>query len=52
MLAGFVAKLYNDDIGNALATAVKVATARAWGLTEEMNWTQAQREIETEVNSL
>ena len=45
LLAGFLSQM-GDDMKAALETAVKVATARAWGLTETMRWEEARRAIE------
>ena len=53
LLAGLLAA-YSTS-GNprtALATALKVATARAWGLTETKTWPQANRQIEVDVQRL
>ncbi len=38
-----------SDAGSALGTAIKVATARAWGRTEGKSWSQALREIKVAV---
>jgi len=38
-----------SDAGPALGTAIKVATARAWGWTEGKSWSQALREIKAAV---
>jgi len=38
-----------SDAGSALETAIKVATARAWGRTEGKSWFQALREIKVAV---
>ena len=46
LLAGFLKAL--EDKPSALAalkTAKKVATAKAWGLTETKTWLQARRQI-------
>lgn len=46
LLAGFLKALADKpDIGSALETAAKVATARAWGWTETKDWSQARRQI-------
>lgn len=49
LLGGFLKSL-NDtpDVGSALEVALKVATAKAWGWTEEKTWGQAGRRIEIE----
>jgi 1-phosphofructokinase family hexose kinase len=49
LLAGIIAQLNNVNLRHALITAVKVASAKAWGLTEKMDWIQADKEIEVEV---
>ena len=47
LLAGFLKGLKDkSDVGFALKTAIKVATARAWGWTEEMAWEDAEKRIE------
>jgi 1-phosphofructokinase family hexose kinase len=38
-----------SDAGSALGTAIKVATARAWGWTEGKSWSRALREIKAAV---
>lgn len=48
LLAGFLSQGVGD-IRGALEIAVKVATARAWGLTETMSAEQAIAEIELDV---
>jgi 1-phosphofructokinase family hexose kinase len=46
LLAGFLAGLQDTrDPQVALATGLKVATARAWGWTETKTWSQADSEI-------
>ena len=50
LLAGFLKGLKDkSDPGFALETAIKVATARAWGWTEGKSWSQALREIKAVV---
>ena len=49
MLAGFLKGLNKSDASNALKTAIKVATARAWGWTEGKSWSQAVRGIKVAV---
>lgn len=50
LLAGFLKGLKDgSDMGAALKTAIKVATARAWGWTEDKTWSQALREIKVAV---
>ena len=53
LLAGFL-KALEDGSGTdlALKTAIKVATARAWGWTEKMNWLDAQNSIEVQVRRI
>ena len=50
LLAGFLKGLKDkSDAGSGLGTAIKVATARAWGWTEGKSWSQALREIKVAV---
>jgi len=50
LLAGFLKGLKDkSDAGNALGTAIKVATARAWGWTEGKSWSKALHEIKAAV---
>ncbi|MCP4261515.1 MAG: hypothetical protein GY774_29035 [Planctomycetes bacterium] len=50
LLAGFLKEFkYKPDAGSALGTALKVATARAWGRTEGKSWPKAMREIKVAV---
>jgi len=47
LLAGFLKGLKDGSgLGAALETAIKVATARAWGRTERQKWYRVQRRIE------
>jgi len=47
LLAGFLKGLKDKtDPGFALETAIKVATAKAWGWTEKMAWEDAEKRIE------
>ncbi len=47
LLAGFLKGLKDkSEPGFALKTAIKVATARAWGWTEKMTWEDAEKRIE------
>jgi 1-phosphofructokinase len=51
LLAGFLAgfdKMRDPRV--ALATALKVAAARAWGWTEKKRWPQADKEIEVSIS--
>ncbi|MHC4738881.1 MAG: 1-phosphofructokinase family hexose kinase [Planctomycetota bacterium] len=53
LLAGFLAGLTDtEDIGAALAKAIKVASARAYRLTETMSWPDAESQIDVEVYRL
>lgn len=50
LLAGFLKGLKEGaGPGSALKTAIRVATARAWGWTEEKNWRQTEAAIGVEV---
>ncbi len=50
LLAGFLKGLKEkSDSGSALKTAIKVATARAWGRTDGKSWSRALREIKAVV---
>jgi 1-phosphofructokinase family hexose kinase len=53
LLAGFL-KALNDgsDMSVTLETAIKVATARAWGRTEKMDWTNVQSKIRVQVEQI
>ena len=47
LLAGFLKGLKDkSDPGFALETAIKAATARAWGWAEEMTWEDAEKSID------
>jgi fructose-1-phosphate kinase PfkB-like protein len=53
LLAGFLNGLKGGSgIAAALKTATKVATAKAWGWTEDKTWSQALREIKAAVSSV
>lgn len=53
LLAGFLKSLRGKaDVGSALETAIKVATARALGWTEKRQWTQVQRRIKVQVDRM
>jgi 1-phosphofructokinase len=53
LLAGFLKGIKDtSDAGSALRTATKVATARAWGWTENKSWAQVQQEVEPEVGEI
>jgi fructose-1-phosphate kinase PfkB-like protein len=50
LLAGFLAQMHRgNDLRLALAKAVKLATAKAYGFTEILTWPQADRKIKTRV---
>ena len=50
LLGGFLKGLVETpNPASALSIALKVATARAWGWTEEKTWVQAQRLVKIEV---
>lgn len=51
LLAGFLAEMRRgNDLRLALAKAVKLATAKAYGFTEILTWPQADRKIKTRVH--
>jgi 1-phosphofructokinase len=53
MLAGFLNSINNSsDTGVALKTAIKVATARAWGWTENMSWLDVQNRIKVHIERI
>ncbi|UCG57527.1 MAG: hypothetical protein JSU70_22005 [Phycisphaerales bacterium] len=53
LLAGFLKGLQGkSDLAVALRTAVKAATARAWGWTETKTWLQMERRINVDVARL
>jgi fructose-1-phosphate kinase PfkB-like protein len=50
LLAGFLKGFRGgSDPGSALATALKVATARAWGWTGSRTWPQVRRQMRVKV---
>jgi len=50
LLAGFLAGFTDtQDIGAALEKAIKVASARAYRLTETMTWLEAESQIDVEI---
>ena len=53
LLAGFL-KAFKDNAGmeDALKTAIKVATARAWGWTEKMHWLNVKSRIQVQVGQI
>ena len=51
LLAGFLAgHSRGGSVRNSLATALKVATARAWGWTETDTWPAARKQIEVDLD--
>ena len=53
LLAGFLKGLRDgSDPGSALETAIKVATARAWGWTESKTWAQVRRGMRVKVEEI
>ncbi len=53
LLAGFLKSLKNvAGDGFALATAIRVATAKAWGWTENKTWQKVQRKIKVEISGI
>jgi 1-phosphofructokinase len=53
LLAGFLYGLKKHARPQtALATALKVATARAWAWTDQKNWTATQKQIRVEVKTV
>jgi 1-phosphofructokinase family hexose kinase len=53
LLAGFLKALKDTSgMNNALKTAIKVATARAWGWTEQKSWPDAKSRIQVQVGQI
>jgi len=53
LLAGFLKGLKDKcDAGSALETAIKVATARAWGWTDKMSWLDVRSKIKVQVRHM
>ena len=53
LLAGFLHGLASGNSRRlALRTAVQVATAKAWGLTDSLTWSQARKSIKVDVQSV
>jgi 1-phosphofructokinase family hexose kinase len=53
LLAGFLKALKDtSSMNNALKTAIKVATARAWGWTEQKSWPDAKSRIQVQVGQI
>jgi len=49
LLAGYLSQVDSDDPAKALLTGVKVAAARAWGLSEMMDWNQTIESFEIDI---
>ncbi len=53
LLGGFLKGLKDkSDAGSALQTAIKAATARAWGWTDKMSWPNVQSKIKVQVRQI
>ena len=53
LLGGFLKGLKDkSDAGFALGTAIKVATAKAWGWTHKMSWLDVQSKIKVQVGRI
>jgi 1-phosphofructokinase family hexose kinase len=53
LLGGFLKGLKDkSDAGSALGTAIKVATAKAWGWTDKMSWPDVQSKIKVQVGQM
>ncbi len=53
LLGGFLKGLKDkSDAGSALGTAIKVATAKAWGWTDKMPWLGVQSKIKVQVGQM
>ena len=53
LLAGFLKGLKDKfNACSALETAIKVATARAWGWTDKMSWLDVQNKIKVQVGQM
>ncbi len=53
LLGGFLKGLKDkSDAGSALGTAIKVATAKAWGWTDKMSWLDVQNKIKVQVGQM
>ncbi len=48
LLAGFLSQIGDKDICRAMAAGIKVATARAWGLSEKTSWSTADAQIKVD----
>ncbi len=53
LLAGFLKGLKDkSNVASALEAAIKIATAKAWDLTESEKWPQVKRQIQVKSNSV
>ena len=53
LLAGFLQDLMDtSDVASALATATKVATAKAWGWVESKTWPESEQRIKIQMNRI
>lgn len=53
LLAGFLKAMEDkSDIGSALNTATKVATAKAWGWMETQTWSKTKQQVEVKIGPL
>jgi len=53
LLAGFLKGLKDkSEAGFALTTAIKVATARAWGWTDKMSWLNVRSKIKVQIRQM
>jgi fructose-1-phosphate kinase PfkB-like protein len=53
LLAGFLKGLKDtSDVGSALGTAIKVATAKAWAWTDKMSWLDVRSKIKVQVRQM
>ena len=43
---------YKSDAGSAFGTAIKVATAKAWGWTKNKTWPQVKRQIKASIDQM
>jgi fructose-1-phosphate kinase PfkB-like protein len=50
LLAGFFGRIQSGpDVSAALAAGTQASAARAWGLTDTMEWTQVTKELDVEI---
>ena len=53
LLAGFLKGLKGkSDFGSALKTAIKAATAKAWGWADRMDWSKVGRRINVQISRM